>query len=137
MEARLLLDRAEWQAKAAIVSSARPAMEAVSRKGEATMASKGLHEQAPDLSDETRDMHRAIVSLMEELEAVDWYDQRVDAAKDPDLRAILAHNRDEEKEHASMLFEWIRRKDEVFNDELRDYLFSEKSIVSLEEQHHD
>jgi ferritin-like protein len=113
-------------------------MEAVSSKeGEATMASEGLHEYATDLSDETRDMHRAIVSLMEELEAVDWYNQRVDAAKDPNLKAILAHNRDEEKEHASMLLEWIRRKDEAFNDELRDYLFSEKSIASLEEQHHD
>ncbi|MGB8224052.1 MAG: encapsulin-associated ferritin-like protein [Polyangiales bacterium] len=101
------------------------------------MASEGLHEAATDLSDETRDMHRAIDSLMEELEAIDWYNQRFDAAKDPHLRAILAHNRDEEKEHASMLLEWIRRKDEVFNDELRDYLFSEKSIASLEEQHHD
>ncbi len=101
------------------------------------MASEGLHEEATDLSDETRDMHRAIVSLMEELEAVDWYNQRVDAARDPQLKAILAHNRDEEKEHASMLLEWIRRKDEVFNKELRDYLFSERSIASLEEQHHD
>jgi ferritin-like protein len=99
------------------------------------MASEGLHEGIADLSDETRDMHRAIVSLMEELEAVDWYNQRVDAARDPDLKAILAHNRDEEKEHASMLLEWIRRKDNVFNDELRDYLFSEKSVVSLEEEH--
>lgn len=70
-------------------------------------------------------------------EAIDWYNQRVDAAKDPHLKAILAHNRDEEKEHASMLLEWIRRKDEMFNEELRDYLFSEKSIASLEEQHHD
>ena len=101
------------------------------------MASEGLHEQVADLSDETRDMHRAIVSLMEELEAVDWYNQRVDAAKDPELRAILAHNRDEEKEHASMLLEWIRRKDAVFNDELREYLFSDKDIVNLEKQHHD
>ena len=100
------------------------------------MASEGLHEDAADLSDETRDMHRAIVSLMEELEAVDWYNQRVDAAKDNELKAILAHNRDEEKEHASMVLEWIRRKDEVFNKELRDFLFTEKN-ASLEEQHHD
>ena len=78
------------------------------------MANEGLHEELSDLSEETRDMHRAIVSLMEELEAVDWYNQRVDAAKDDELKAILAHNRDEEKEHASMLLEWIRRKDSSF-----------------------
>ena len=99
------------------------------------MASEGLHEALSDLTDETRDMHRAIVSLMEELEAVDWYNQRVDAAKDSDLKAILAHNRDEEKEHASMLLEWIRRKDEAFDKELKDYLFTKKSLVSLEEEH--
>ncbi|MEZ5658495.1 MAG: ferritin-like domain-containing protein [Burkholderiaceae bacterium] len=75
------------------------------------MANEGYHEPINELSDETRDMHRAIVSLMEELEAVDWYNQRVDACKDPELKAILAHNRDEEKEHAAMTLEWIRRKD--------------------------
>jgi len=90
------------------------------------MASEGLHEELSDLSDETRDMHRAIVSLMEELEAVDWYNQRVDAAMDEGLKRILAHNRDEEKEHASMLLEWIRRRDSVFDKELRDYLFTDK-----------
>jgi ferritin-like protein len=93
------------------------------------MASEGYHEQVTDLSDETRDMHRAIVSLMEELEAVDWYNQRVDACKDPDLKAILAHNRDEEKEHASMVLEWIRRKDATFSKELKDYLFTDKQIA--------
>lgn len=101
------------------------------------MANEGLHEQLSDLSDETRDMHRAIVSLMEELEAVDWYNQRVDAARDADLKAVLAHNRDEEKEHASMLLEWIRRRDAIFDKELRDYLFSEKPIASLEQEHHE
>lgn len=100
------------------------------------MASEGLHEEVSDLSEETRDMHRAIVSLMEELEAVDWYNQRFDAAKDSELKAILAHNRDEEKEHASMLLEWIRRSDSSFDKELRDYLFSDKPIASLEEERH-
>jgi uncharacterized protein len=95
------------------------------------MASVGYHEE--QLSDETRDMHRAIVSLMEELEAVDWYNQRVDACKDQELRAILAHNRDEEKEHAAMVLEWIRRKDRVFSKELKEYLFTDKSIVQIEE----
>ncbi len=97
------------------------------------MANEGYHES--DLSEATRDMHRAIVSLMEELEAVDWYNQRVDACKDKDLRAILAHNRDEEKEHAAMVLEWIRRHDPRFDQELRDYLFTEKPIVALEEKH--
>lgn len=93
------------------------------------MANEGYHEAIEELSDETRDMHRAITSLMEELEAVDWYNQRVDAYKDSDLKTILAHNRDEEKEHASMVLEWIRRKDPTFDKELRDYLFTDKSIV--------
>ncbi len=88
------------------------------------MASEGYHEPIDELSDETRDMHRAIVSLMEELEAVDWYNQRVDACKDPELKKILAHNRDEEKEHAAMVLEWIRRRDDAFSKELKDYLFT-------------
>ena len=93
------------------------------------MANEGYHEPINELSDATRDMHRAIISLMEELEAVDWYNQRVDACKDTELKAILAHNRDEEKEHAAMVLEWIRRKDPAFDHELRDYLFTEKSIA--------
>ena len=93
------------------------------------MANEGYHEEIEELSDETRGMHRAITSLMEELEAVDWYNQRVDAYKDSDLKTILAHNRDEEKEHAPMVLEWIRRKDPTFDKELRDYLFTDKSIV--------
>ena len=93
------------------------------------MASVGYHEPVDQLSHQTRDMHRAIVSLMEELEAVDWYNQRADACKDPALKAILAHNRDEEKEHASMILEWIRRKDATFSQELKDYLFTEKPIA--------
>ena len=93
------------------------------------MANEGYHEAVEQLSAETRDMRRAIVSLMEELEAVDWYNQRVDACGDPDLRAILAHNRDEEKEHAAMVLEWIRRRDPRFDKELRDYLFTDKVIA--------
>jgi hypothetical protein len=73
-------------------------------------------------------MHRAIISLMEELEAIDWYNQRVDVCKDDELKAILIHNRDEEKEHAAMVLEWIRRQDQTFNDELKDYLFTEKTL---------
>jgi ferritin-like protein len=101
------------------------------------MSNEGYHEPIDELSDETRDMHRAITSLMEELEAVDWYQQRVDATKDPELKKILAHNRDEEKEHAAMVLEWIRRKDSGFDKELRDYLFTDKPIVNLESHKHD
>jgi ferritin-like protein len=93
------------------------------------MANEGYHEPIDELSDDTRDMHRAITSLMEELEAIDWYNQRVDACTDTDLAAILAHNRDEEKEHAAMVLEWIRRKDSTFDAELKDFLFTDKSIA--------
>ena len=93
------------------------------------MANEGYHEPVEKLSTATMDMHRAIVSLMEELEAVDWYNQRVDAASDPELKKILAHNRDEEKEHAAMVLEWIRRHDPRFDKELRDYLFTDKQIA--------
>ncbi len=86
-------------------------------------------EPVTELSDATKDMHRAIISLVEELEAVDWYNQRVNACKDDALRAILAHNRDEEKEHAAMLLEWIRRQDPTFEKELKDYLFTDKPIA--------
>jgi ferritin-like protein len=93
------------------------------------MANEGYHEPIAELSDTTRDMHRALVSLMEELEAVDWYNQRVEACREPELKAILAHNRDEEKEHAAMLLEWIRRTDPTFSRELKDYLFTDKVIA--------
>lgn len=93
------------------------------------MANEGYHEPINELSDETRDLHRAVVSLMEELEAMDWYNQRIETCKDEELKAILAHNRDEEKEHAAMMLEWIRRKDPKFNEELKDYLFTEKPIA--------
>jgi uncharacterized protein len=93
------------------------------------MSNEGYHEPITELSNETRDMHRAITSLMEELEAVDWYNQRVDACKDQELKGILAHNRDEEKEHAAMVLEWIRRKDPAFSKEMKDYLFTTKSLT--------
>ncbi|MCD4753806.1 MAG: hypothetical protein K8R40_12100 [Anaerolineaceae bacterium] len=82
-----------------------------------------------ELTDETKDMHHAIISLREELEAVDLYNQRVDVCKNNELRAILAHNGDEEKEHAAMILEWIRRQDPAFDKELKDYLFTEKPIA--------
>ena len=93
------------------------------------MSSVGYHEPIGELSDATRDVHRAIVSLMEELEAIDWYNQRSDACQDTELKAILIHNRDEEKEHASMLLEWIRRRDPKLSGQLKDYLFTEKPIA--------
>jgi len=95
--------------------------------------SNSLHESAEQLPAEVIDRHRAIQSLMEELEAVDWYDQRVHACQDDELREILAHNRDEEKEHAAMVLEWLRRRDAKFDEHLRTYLFSEGSILEREE----
>jgi ferritin-like protein len=93
------------------------------------MAHEGYHEPVDTLSVATMDFHRAVVSLIEELEAIDWYNQRVDACADPDLRAILAHNRDEEIEHASMALEWIRRHNPVFDRELREILFKDGPIT--------
>ena len=90
-----------------------------------------VHEN--NLSPATHDMHRAIVSLMEELDAVDWYQQRMEVAEDGELREILRHNRDEEKEHAAMVLEWIRRRDPAFDEKLRAYLFTDGSIVRREE----
>src|SRR5580700_6909111 len=95
-------------------------------------SSAQLHEPEARLQPETISRHRAIVSLMEELEAIDWYDQRVDAEPDADLRAVLAHNRDEEKEHASMTLEWLRRRDPAFDRFLRQYLFTAGPIVDTD-----
>jgi len=81
-----------------------------------------------ELSQKTKDMSAAINSLREELEAVDLYQQRVDLCEDENLKNILAHNRDEEKEHAAMLIEWIRRQDDSFNKELKGYLFTDVAI---------
>jgi ferritin-like protein len=93
-----------------------------------------LHEAADALRKDTIDNHRAIRSLMEELEAVDWYAQRIDATDDPDLKAVLTHNRDEEKEHAAMVLEWLRRRDPVLDGYLRRYLFTEGPITEIEEE---
>lgn len=96
------------------------------------MSSEALHEDANKVGPEVIDQHRAIVSLMEELEAVDWYNQRAKATTNPDLRAILEHNRDEEKEHASMVLEWLRRTDPKFSEHLKTYLFTEGSLLAIE-----
>ena len=96
-------------------------------------SSTTFHESADALKPETKDRHRAIASLMEELEAVDWYDQRIDAASDDELRQILAHNRDEEKEHAAMVLEWLRRHDPQLDAHLRGYLFSQGNLLQREE----
>jgi ferritin-like protein len=94
--------------------------------------SAGLHEPADSLDPATIDRHRAITSIQEELEAVDWYDQRVAATGDASLAAILAHNRDEEKEHASMTLEWLRRHDPVLDKHLRTYLFTTEAVTEVE-----
>ncbi len=94
-----------------------------------------LHEDRKDLKEKTLDLKRAIDSLKEELEAVDWYHQRADACKDENLKKILLHNADEEKEHAAMLIEWLRQNDSKFGHELKEYLFAEtEDIASLEEE---
>jgi uncharacterized protein len=92
----------------------------------------GYHEPLDELSQAVRERHRAIVSLTEELEAIDWYDQRVDATSDESLRAVLAHNRDEEREHAAMTLEWLRRNDPTWDGVLRTYLFTEAPITEVE-----
>jgi uncharacterized protein len=94
--------------------------------------SAGLHEPADALDGATIDRHRALTSIQEELEAVDWYDQRVAATQDASLAAVLAHNRDEEKEHASMTLEWLRRHDPVLDKHLRTYLFSTEAVTEVE-----
>jgi uncharacterized protein len=94
------------------------------------MSSESLHENAETLGAEVIDTHRAIVSLMEELEAVDWYNQRAKATGNASLRAILEHNRDEEKEHAAMVLEWLRRHDPALDANLRKYLFSEEPLAA-------
>jgi uncharacterized protein len=95
--------------------------------------SAGYHESENKLRPETLDNHRALTSMQEELEAADWYDQRVDAATDSDLKAILAHNRDEEKEHFAMLLEWYRRRDATLDAHLKEYLFTTGSLVVREQ----
>lgn len=98
------------------------------------MSSEGLHAPRERLSKETLEMHHAIVSLMEELEAVDWYRQRADDCEDASLKAILLHNMREEIEHAAMVLEWLRRNSEDFDRELREYLFKDGDIAAHEEE---
>ena len=97
-------------------------------------SSGSLHENESVLKPATIDRHRAVVSIMEELEAVDWYDQRIDAATDQELKELLAHNRDEEKEHAAMMLEWLRRHDAKLDEHLRTYLFTNKRLLQIEEE---
>jgi ferritin-like protein len=95
-------------------------------------SSASLHEDEAKLNPKTIDQHRAFVSLQEELEAADWYNQRVEGATDPELAAILAHNRDEEKEHAAMVLEWLRRGDPKLDEHLKTYLFTTGSLLDIE-----
>ena len=97
-------------------------------------SSAGLHEPEGSLDPATIDRHRALVSIQEELEAVDWYGQRVDATSNPELAAVLAHNRDEEKEHAAMTLEWLRRNDAKLDEHLRTYLFTDAPITEIENE---
>jgi hypothetical protein len=91
------------------------------------------HEDLNELSEKAKDITRALNSLKEEIEAVDWYNQRADVTKDEAIKAILEHNRDEEIEHAAMIIEWLRRNMEAWDDELKTYLFTEGSITEIEE----
>ena len=97
------------------------------------MSHEGLHEPAELLGEETRNLHRALVSLIEELEAIDWYQQRADACTEPALKAVLLHNRNEEVEHGMMTLEWLRRHDATFDKFTRRYLFKEADIIAIEE----
>ena len=90
------------------------------------------HEPLENLDEHTRNITRAINSLKEEIEAVDWYNQRVMASKDEELKKIMAHNRDEEIEHACMTLEWLRRNMDKWDEELRTYLFTDVSILEVE-----
>lgn len=91
------------------------------------------HEE--NLSDEVKDFHRVIQSTIEELEAVDWYNQRAAVAKDGDAKALMEHNRDEEIEHAAMGIEWLRRNNPVFDEMLRTFLFTEGPLLEVEENY--
>ena len=98
------------------------------------MSSESYHEPVELLSEETKNLHRAIVSLKEELEAVDWYQQRAEACTDDELRAVLIHNKNEEIEHAMMVLEWIRRRNPTFDASIATYLHTEGPITEIEER---
>ena len=95
------------------------------------------HEDYGKMSEATLNFSRALKSLQEELEAVDWYNQRVEVTTDEQLRRILAHNRDEEIEHAMMALEYLRRINPVFDRHMRTYLFTEGDITEIEEKAED
>jgi ferritin-like protein len=95
------------------------------------VASEGFHEPLELLDEATFDHHRAVTSLCEELEAIDWYDQRVKATSDESLAAVLAYNRDDEKEHAAMALEWLRRRDPALDKNLRKFLFTSGPITEI------
>ncbi len=92
------------------------------------------HEPPEGMSEETRELHRGIATIIEELEAADWYQQRMDLTNDPELAAIVEHNRNEELEHMAMGLEWLRRKMPVLDDMLRTYLFTSAPTLEVEEQ---
>jgi len=96
------------------------------------MSHEGYHEPADLLPEATKDFHMAIESLIEELEAVDWYQQRADVTKEESLRAVLLHNRNEEVEHAMMTLEWLRRRDAKIDETARMFLFAEGEITQIE-----
>jgi ferritin-like protein len=98
------------------------------------MSHEGYHEPVDSLDEVTLDLHRALTSLIEELEAVDWYQQRVAATADEGLKHILEHNRDEEKEHAAMVLEWLRRHDVQLDAQLRAYLFTDGDVTEMEDE---
>ena len=97
------------------------------------MSSESYHEPVELLTEQTKNLHRAIVSLREELEAVDWYQQRAEACSDAELKAVLLHNRNEEIEHAMMTLEWLRRKDPVFAANIDTYIEAAGPIVGAEQ----
>lgn len=90
------------------------------------------HEPFEGLSPKARDLHRALTSLKEEIEAIDWYNQRVEMCTDPELKQVLAHNRDEEMEHACMTLEWLRRQMPGWDERMRTYLFNDLPITEAE-----
>jgi ferritin-like protein len=92
------------------------------------------HEDYSRMSDKALNFSRAVKSVQEELEAVDWYNQRAEATRDEQLRRILEHNRDEEIEHAMMGLEYLRRINPVFDKHMRTYLFTEGDITAIEEK---
>src|ERR1700760_2669517 len=126
--------RSSSRSRGVSVACPHPAATYAAEKQEGPeMAGETLHEEREILGPEILDRHRAISTFMEELEAIDWYDQRIKASSNAELQSVLAHNRNEEKEHASMLLEWLRRHDPEFDAHLRTYLFSQGPIREVKQ----